>query len=114
MEKIVKAAAEYIKSLKLDVMLGDLADRLDHGPARTIIFGEGGTGKSTLGKLIERTGTQTGLENYRMSHDIERVRAQGRLYFPVYVLPGQIEKKSATLNNIPFNTAQADRVLFIH
>lgn len=115
LEKIGLSALSFIKDLEIHLLLSDAADTMEHGRARTIIFGIGGIGKSTLGKLIARAGVNMNLRDYNKSESIENMKAQGRLWHRVHILPGQkSERRQRAHDNLPFNFLNADRLLFVH
>lgn len=75
---------------KLFPTMKKLFNRLKNGELKIAIFGAGGTGKSTLGKLLSGKFQLSDLgENYKESYTIEEYQLEGNIVGSVIVAPGQ-------------------------
>lgn len=95
---LLKYAAPLLKNSKLiQTTLRRLRYRIKHGRLIVIVFGPGGTGKSTLGRLLigeHKPGSATA--KYQESISIEKLPLGGDLVGQVLVAPGQGERRART------------------
>jgi GTPase SAR1 family protein len=74
---------------------------IKQGRVKVIVFGSGGVGKTSLGKLlVGQSEISGGMRDYKMSREIEDYRLPGDVLATVIVPPGQESRRKATWKDL--------------
>jgi ATPase subunit of ABC transporter with duplicated ATPase domains len=92
---------------KSQPLLGKLVRRIREQKLNIVICGDGGTGKSTLGRLLSgEFGRQDILQPYQISFRSEKLELDSKTSTSVLVLPGQSEFWGEELKKIANNRSK--------
>jgi hypothetical protein len=98
------ATKVYDIGKKFQPLLGKLVRRIHDQKLNIVICGAGGTGKSTLGRLLSgEFGRQDILQPYQISFRAEKLELDSEISASVLVLPGQSEFWGEELKKIANN-----------
>jgi energy-coupling factor transporter ATP-binding protein EcfA2 len=82
--------SSYELSKKAIPLFGSIVRRIRNGKLNIVIFGAGGTGKSTLGKVLAgEFGIENVLQPYQMSVRTEQLQLDSKVPSSIVVVPGQ-------------------------
>jgi GTPase SAR1 family protein len=87
--------------------------RLKNGDLKIAIFGAGGTGKTTLGKLLAGSYKSLDLPTYKVSLQIEQYRLDSNTLGSIVVEPGQVRRED-TWDDLLRSLASGKVKLIIH
>jgi hypothetical protein len=87
--------------------------RLKNGDLKIAIFGAGGSGKTTLGKILAGSYELSELPSYRESLRIEQYQLDSKSMGSIVVAPGQ-ERREDTWDDLLLNLASGKIQLIIH
>lgn len=88
--------SSYELSKKAIPLFGSIVRRIRNGKLNIAIFGAGGTGKSTLGKVLAgEFGLDNILQPYQISSRIEELKLDSNIPSSILVVPGQSRSLNA-------------------
>jgi GTPase SAR1 family protein len=87
--------------------------RLKNGDLKIAIFGAGGTGKTTLGKVLAGSYKSLDLPTYKVSLQIEQYRLDSNTLGSIVVAPGQVRRED-TWDDLLLSLASGKVKLIIH
>ncbi len=113
-EAISTGASVFEISEKLSPTVKKIFNLLKNGELKIAIFGAGGTGKTTLGKLLSGEFTLNDLfQNYQESVATEKYKLDGNIVGSVIVAPGQYRRED-TWNDLLRSLSGGEIKLIIH
>jgi hypothetical protein len=93
----------------------DLFDAANKGKFKLFVFGEGGVGKTTLGRLLSgKYSLETVPPEYDLSLEKESETVEGRFFVACHVPPGQKDKRGYTWDDLFTEINSAERYAVIN